>query len=146
MSLLGQTKMMQRPAGRAQQPLDLGTRGLGDRFGVVDFRRQGSIGGVLEGHYFAFPEYQFQEIRKSSRPETPIKTRTGYQTGGQMPSRSRIAYHVIASTSSGARSASPPGKDGMGIFAIRSNRSACPATRSASSFPAMVAIATPWPE
>ena len=60
--------------------------------------------------------------------------------------RSRSAYQVIASVSSGARSAAPPGKRGVGTPAITSKRSACPASASAITAPAKLPIATPWPE
>ena len=55
--------------------------------------------------------------------------------------RSRSVYQSIAATRSGERSAGPPGKGVAGMSAIRSKRSACPATASAASLPASVAIA-----
>ena len=61
-------------------------------------------------------------------------------------SRSRSAYQLIASTSSGQRSAAPPGNAGCGSAASTSNRSAVPCTASAISLPASVASATPCPE
>ena len=64
----------------------------------------------------------------------------------QIPSRSRIENQVIAVTRSGQRSVAPPGKRCCGRLAIRSKRSCWPAVASAISFPASVAIATPWPE
>lgn len=61
-------------------------------------------------------------------------------------SLSRKENQIIASTRSGHRSATPPGKRGVGTLAIRSNRPACPWIASAASFPPSVAIATPCPE
>lgn len=69
--------------------------------------------------------------------ETPAADR------GQTPSRSRIAYQVMAVTRSGQRSSAPPGKRYCGRLAIRSKRSICPVVASAISLPASVAMATP---
>jgi hypothetical protein len=47
-------------------------------------------------------------------------------------SLSRSAYHSMAAAKSGLRSNVPPGKPGVGSLAIKSKRSACPATASAN--------------
>src|SRR5690606_1082635 len=64
----------------------------------------------------------------------------------QKPIRSRVENQVIASTRSGQRSIVPPGKPRCGRPSIRSKPAERPAAASASSLPARVASATPWPE
>ncbi len=52
----------------------------------------------------------------------------------------------MASANSGERIMAPPGKERPGTSAIISNLVAVPQMASDISFPASVAMATPWPE
>ena len=113
---------------------------------VLRHRRPGGHGDrrqVRQGHLRRLAEIRDPARARLRRRDLQVRPAPARQ---RTHSRSRIAYHSIASTISGWRNAVPPGNERCGRLANTSNRSAVPLSASAISLPAMPVTATPWPE